>query len=164
MFDRVLWEDAMVGLNAERFSFLPPPFFFWFLGPHLWHMNVLRLGVESGLQLRAYTTATATTTQDLSHVWDIHHSSWQRRIPNLLSEARDWTHNLMVTSQIPFYCATTGTPKEVFLQDMLVRENGNEAWEGWKSPRTTMRVWLSEEGRRKEWILDGWKTCLHITD
>ena len=34
-------------------------FFFFFLGPHLWHMEVPRLGVESELQSLAYTTATA---------------------------------------------------------------------------------------------------------
>ena len=41
-------------------------FFFFFLGPHLWHMEVPRLGLESELQLPAYTTATAT--RDLSHI------------------------------------------------------------------------------------------------
>ena len=35
-----------------------------------WHMEVPRLGVESELQLPAYTTATAT--QDPSHIFDIH--------------------------------------------------------------------------------------------
>ena len=35
----------------------------------------------------AYTTATATL--DLSHVCDLHHSSWQCRILNPLSETRD---------------------------------------------------------------------------
>ena len=34
-------------------------FFFFFSGPHLRHMEVSRLGVESELQLPAYTTATA---------------------------------------------------------------------------------------------------------
>ena len=34
--------------------------YFFFLGPHLQHMEVSRLGVESELQLPAYTTATAT--------------------------------------------------------------------------------------------------------
>ena len=29
----------------------PPPLFFVFLGPHLWHMEVPRLGVELELQL-----------------------------------------------------------------------------------------------------------------
>ena len=47
---------------------------FCFLGPHLWHMKVPRPGVESELQLPAYTTVTAT--QDLSCICDLHHSSW----------------------------------------------------------------------------------------
>ena len=42
--------------------FLPPPLFF-FSGLHLWHMEVLRLGVELGLQLPAWTTATALPDQ-----------------------------------------------------------------------------------------------------
>ena len=39
-------------------------FFFFFLWPHLQHMEIPRLRVESELQLPAYTTATGTT-QDL---------------------------------------------------------------------------------------------------
>ena len=35
----------------------------FFLGPHLWHIEILKLGVHSELQLPAYATATAT--QDL---------------------------------------------------------------------------------------------------
>ena len=50
-------------------------------------MEVPRLGVESELQLLAYTTA--TVMQELSCVCDLHHSSGQRQIPNLLSEARN---------------------------------------------------------------------------
>ena len=38
------------------------------------------------------------------------HSSWQRRILNPLSEARDPTHNLTVPRWICFCCATTGPP------------------------------------------------------
>ena len=42
-------------------------FFFFlssvFLGPHLWYMEVPRLGVELELQLLAYTTATAILGQ-----------------------------------------------------------------------------------------------------
>ena len=33
-------------------------FFFFFLGPHPWHMEVARLGVKSELQLPVYATAT----------------------------------------------------------------------------------------------------------
>ena len=34
-------------------------FFFSFLGPHLQHMEVPRIGIKLELQLAAYTTATA---------------------------------------------------------------------------------------------------------
>ena len=44
-----------------------------FLGPHLQHRQVPRLGVESELQLPAYTTATAMP--DLSCICDLHHNS-----------------------------------------------------------------------------------------
>ena len=49
--------------------------FFVFLGPHPQHMDVPRLGVESELQLLAYTTATATP--DPSCVCDLHHTTSQ---------------------------------------------------------------------------------------
>ena len=55
-------------------------FFFFFLGPHLPHMEIPRLGVESKLQLLAYNTATAT--QDLSHFCDLHHSSQLHQTPS----------------------------------------------------------------------------------
>ena len=74
------------------------PFSFFFLQPYSQHMDILRLGVESELQLPAYTTATAT--QDLSRICKLHHSSLQCRILNPLMEARDRTHNLMVPSRI----------------------------------------------------------------
>ena len=35
-------------------------FFFCFIGPHLWHMDVPKLAAESELQLPAYTIAIAT--------------------------------------------------------------------------------------------------------
>ena len=55
-------------------------FFFFFLWPHLQHSEVPRLGVESELQLLAYTTATGTW--DRSHICDLHHSSRQCQILN----------------------------------------------------------------------------------
>ena len=81
----------------------PPPFWV-FLGLHPQHMKVPRLGVESELQLPAYTTATAT--QDPSLVFDLYHSSRQRQILNPLSEARDRTRVLMDTSQVCYRRAT----------------------------------------------------------
>ena len=53
-------------------------FFFGFLGPHLQHMEVPGLGVESELQRLAFTTA--KTTQDPSRICSLHHSSQQQEI------------------------------------------------------------------------------------
>ena len=87
-------------------------FFFFvfchFLGLHLRHMEVPRIGVKLELQLPAYTIAIAT--QDPSRVCDLHHSSWQCRILNPLSETRNWTHILMDASRVYYHWATMGTP------------------------------------------------------
>ena len=69
-----------------------------FLGLHSWRTEVPRLGVELELQLLDYTTA--RETPDPSRVCDLHHSSWQRWIPDTQSEARDWTYILLDSSQI----------------------------------------------------------------
>ena len=68
---------------------LGPTFFFFlpFLGLHLHHMEVPRLGFESELQLPAYATATAT--RDPSHICDLCHSLQQHQNPNPFNEARD---------------------------------------------------------------------------
>ena len=63
-------------------------------------MEVPRLGVESELQLLAYTTA--TVTQDLSLAFNLHHSSGQHQILNPLSEAKDQTCSLMDTSRVHY--------------------------------------------------------------
>ena len=87
---------------------------FWvILGTHLQHLEVPRLGVELGLQLLAYTTATATP--DPSYICDLHHSLQQCHIFNPLSEARDRTCILMNTSWVPYLWATTGTPYLYFV-------------------------------------------------
>ena len=91
-------------------------FFFWRGGLFRAGCSHPRLGVESELQLPAYTTA--TTMQDPS--LNLYHNSWQRWILNPLIKARDKTHNLMVTHWIHFCCATKGTPKTRFLSTNLV--------------------------------------------
>ena len=48
-------------------------FFLCFLGPHPQHMEVPRLGVESELQLPAYSTTTAMG--DWGRVCNLHHSA-----------------------------------------------------------------------------------------
>ena len=81
----------------------PPLFFVFlpFLGPLPRHMEVPRLGVESELQLLAYTTTTATW--DLRHICDLHHSSRQRWILNPPNKARDRTRSLMDTSGVCYH-------------------------------------------------------------
>ena len=78
-------------------------FFFCFLGPHPQHIVIPRLGVKSEWQLPAYTTDTAMP--DPSLICNLHHSSWQHQIRYQLSEARDWTHIHMDTSQVHYHWA-----------------------------------------------------------
>ena len=70
------------------------------------------------LSLPAYTTATAA--RDPSRTCDLHHSSRQCWVLNPLSEARDRTCNLMVSSWIHFHCVTTGTPHPEFFKCISV--------------------------------------------
>ena len=80
------------GGGGGFFVFLP------FLGPNPRHIKVPRLEVQSEVEPLAY--ATATTTPNLSHVCNLHHSSQLLQILNPLSKARDQTCNLMVPGQI----------------------------------------------------------------
>ena len=69
-------------LSSTKRGFFGLFLFFCFLGLHLWHMEIPRLGVELELQLPAYATDTAT--QDPSLVCDLHYSSRQHQIPDPL--------------------------------------------------------------------------------
>jgi len=80
-------------------------------------MDVARLGVKSELQLPVYARATAT--QDPSHVFDLHHSSWQRQILNPLSRARDQPCILVDPSQVCYRKVTKGSPNSHFLKALM---------------------------------------------
>ena len=67
-------------------------YLFYFLWPHLRHMEVPRVGIGLELQLPAYITATATP--DLSCISDLYHGLQQCWILNSLNKARDQTHIL----------------------------------------------------------------------
>ena len=75
-------------------------------------MEVPRLRAESELRLPAYPAVTATP--DLSHVCDLHPSSWQHRIFNPGSEVRDRTFDLMVPSRIHFRWPHDGSSKNTW--------------------------------------------------
>ena len=88
------------GCELEGMS-SPALFFFpLLLEACLQHMEVPRLGVELELQLPAYVTAIATP--DLSHICDLHHSSWQQWALNPLSEVEDRTRILTETVLHPY--------------------------------------------------------------
>ena len=93
-------------------------FCFWLFRVTLLHMEVLRLGVESELQLPACTTA--TETRDLSRICDLHHSSWQLSKATL-SKARDGTSVLIDTSWDCFGYATRETPYNNFKWSIIYK-------------------------------------------
>ena len=72
--------------------------FLFFLGSHLWPMEIPGLGVELVLQLPICTTTMATP--DLSSIFNLHHGLQQCQILNPLREDRDRTCILMDTSRI----------------------------------------------------------------
>ena len=74
--------------------------FFFFLGPHLWHMAVPRLRVESELAAGLHHSYSHTKSE---HVCDLHQSSWEGWILNPLSQARDRTCLFMDISRIRFH-------------------------------------------------------------
>ena len=70
--------------------------FIFNLGPHVWHMEVPRLGVRWEPPLPAY--GTVTVTPDPRRICDLHRGSVQCQILNPLSWATDRT--LMGTSRV----------------------------------------------------------------
>ena len=87
----------MVGEQGQIAKGYGVSFFFFFSGPHPWHMGVPRLAVALELQLPAYTTA--TEMPDPSHVFDPYHRSRQLQILNPVSEARDQIRILVDTGR-----------------------------------------------------------------
>ena len=62
-----------------------------------------------------------SNTGSETHLQQTLYSSWQCQILNPLSEARDWTCNLMVPSLICFRCTTMETPRACCLNELVFR-------------------------------------------
>ena len=93
-------------------------FFFFFLVPYPRHTEVPRL---SWITAVATGQHHSTAMRALSHICDLHHSSWKRWILNPLSKARDRTCTLMDTRRIRFHCSTMGTPGIKILKHGLMK-------------------------------------------
>ena len=109
------------------FSFIlpyPRPKYGIFGNPYPQNMEVPKLGVDSELQLLAFTTATAMP--DPSHICDLHCSLRQRRILNLLSKARDGNRILMDTSQILNPLSHNRNSGDVFFKMIKLWGDGKE--------------------------------------
>ena len=134
--------------------------FFVFLGLHLRHMEVPRLGVELQLQLPAYTIATATRSP--SCVCNLCHSSQPPRILNLLSEAWDqtassWMLVRFVTAEprqeVPV-SLSLDCPGRISLSSPSPPEEGRARSPGWRQRRSRgFRKVSPSPGLRPSWNL-----------
>ena len=89
------WMRAnMYYINIHRQGWVWIFFFLFFLGPHLQHIEVPRLGVELEQQMPAFLSHSNTRFEP--HLW-LTPQLRQCWILNSLSKARDWTHILMDT-------------------------------------------------------------------
>ena len=90
LFSTMLFSFYMFVFFAFFFLLLIFLSFFWggvfFLGPHLWHVEVPKLGVNRAV---AASLCHSHSMPDPSFIWDLYHSSWQCWILNTLSKARD---------------------------------------------------------------------------
>ena len=87
-------------ISTAFFSFFF--FFFFFLLLRATHRAYGSSQARSGIGAQPLAYTTATTTQDLSRIFDLHCSLQQCQILNPLSEPRNRTCILVDTSQIHF--------------------------------------------------------------
>ena len=109
----LLLQPKHFGLSAPFITFFQFLFFFFFFFCFFRATPAADGSSQARSQIRAALLAysTALGTQDLSHICDLHHSSWKCWILNPRSEARDRTHILIDTSQVQFPWATMGIPQ-----------------------------------------------------
>ena len=110
-------------------------FFLSFFSFFLFFFFQLFRAMPAACGVTATTYTTATATQDLG---DLHHSSWQHWILNPLSNAKDRTYDLMVTSQIHLHWATMGTPPFLTPLVLLPEHSGC----GHSSPQSLHVNWI----------------------
>ena len=118
-----------------------------FSGPHPWHIEVPRLGVKSELQLQACTIATAM--QDISHLCDLDHSSWQCR--TLTQWARPGIEP--ASSWILVGLSAAETRWEV-TSSLVLEVHSKQAMHMWRQARME-KAWARKKSRSGTWSLNG---------
>ena len=125
-------------------------FFSFFRAATALYIEIPRLGVTSEVQLPAYTTS--TSTPDLSCTWDLRCSSWQCRILNPLSEARDRTHILMDTSRVCYHWATVGTTWSRYFHTLRSDRGWWSDCSGFRNWSRLALQWLRQLNTPTGWI------------
>ena len=87
-------------------------------------MEVLRLGLELELPLKAYTMASATWDPSCNCDLTLCHNLQQHQILNSLSEARDRNHILTDTVEFLTRWATKGTPSQLIFDKGVKNTQG----------------------------------------
>ena len=142
------WRNIVIQMlphySIKYLLFLFICLFVCFLGLHLWHMEVPRLGIESELQPLAYTTATAT--HDLCWVCSLHHSLWEHWILNPLSKARIETASSWILPGFLNHWATRGTPHILLLKWPIYPQRCHHLGGWWKCRFSgPIQGWLSKD-------------------
>ena len=93
-------------IKYVRFNLINLFIYFCFLGPHPGLVEFPRLGVELSYSCRPQPQPQQRRIRAMSLPYTTAHGSAH----GPLSETKDRTHNLMVTSRICFHCSTRGAP------------------------------------------------------
>ena len=93
-------------IKYVRFNLIYLFIYFCFLGPHPGPVEFPRLGVELSYSCRPQPQPQQRRIRAMSLPYTTAHGSAH----GPLSETKDRTHNLMVTSRICFHCSTRGAP------------------------------------------------------
>ena len=136
--------------NGMRKHFLNRIHFFFFLSFCLFRAAPMayrdsQAGVESELQFLAYATAAAMP--DLSHICNLHHSSWQCWVLNPLSKTRDGTCVLHGCQSDSFSLSHDGNSMNRIYSDEDDRRNL------WEAVVTKLLKSSSQESGGKLWDL-----------